>query len=265
MKILDLELHTTDLDATRLFYVRRLGLPLLSQSINHLTVLIGWTRLTFRLVDKPVAPYHLAINVPRESLEVVMYYFDLAYLPTQAPDKLIADFSDWRAQACYFYDSTGNLLEFIARTDLSLSNPNLTITDLFQGVSEIGIATEDVTYTAELLHHRFDVMQFTKSTPKPEFNALGDDNGLFILSKIGRKWLFSDTVAGLNYCRIKFTNTSGGPMQELYSYEVNRLPISRPVTGCIHRAQLSEGHTVCCGNVACKAMQTKNSLINSGL
>ncbi|MBD2700341.1 glyoxalase/bleomycin resistance/dioxygenase family protein [Spirosoma sp. BT702] len=231
MKILDIELHTTDLDATRLFYVRRLGLPMLSQSTNHLTVLIGWTRLTFRLVHHPVAPYHLAINVPRESLEVVMYYFDLAYLSTQAPGKTIADFTDWRAKACYFYDSTGNLLEFIARTDLSLDDPNLTFTDLFQGVSEVGMASEDVAYTAEQIHRRFGVMQFTKSQPQADFNAIGDDNGLFILSKVGRKWLFSDTSAGLNHCRIQFISKPGGAVQELYSYEVNRLPIGRTTAG----------------------------------
>ncbi len=225
MKILDLELYTTDLDKTRSFYVRQLGLPVLSRSVNHLTLLVGWTRLTFRLVDQPVAPYHFAINVPRGSLEVIMYYFELNYIDTQAPGKTIADFPDWRARACYFYDSVGNLLEFIARTDLNLEDPNLTFSDLFQGVSEIGLATEDVAHTTQQIQRKLQVQQFDKSTPLADFNALGDDNGLFIVSKAGRKWLFSDTPAGLNYCRVEFTN--GHNIQVLYSYEVNRLPIGK--------------------------------------
>ncbi|GAB2576790.1 VOC family protein [Spirosoma areae] len=235
MKILELDLYTANLETTRLFYVRRLGLPMLSHSPTHLTVLIGWTRLTFRLIDQPVAPYHLAINVPRGSLEVLMYYFDLDYLPTQpsgvdAPTKTIADFPNWRAKACYFQDAAGNLLEFIARTDLNLDDPNLTLTDLFQGVSEIGIATEDVTGTTDQIQRRFGVKQFAKTTPAPNFNALGDDNGLFILARVGRNWLFSNIPAGLNYCRVQFTNEANGEVQELYSYEINRLPIGKGYT-----------------------------------
>ena len=225
MKILDLELHTSNLDATRLFYVRRLGLPLLAHSATQLTVLIGYTRLTFRQVEGPVAPYHLAINVPRGSLDVLMYYYDLDYLPTQAPGKTIAYFPEWRAKACYFYDTTGNLLEFIARADLSLDDPNLTLPEMFQGVSEIGLTTQNVTHTTELIRRQFKVNQFDKTTPKADFNALGDDNGLFILAEVGRCWLFSDTAAGLNHVRVQFIHGEGGAIHELYSYEVNRLPI----------------------------------------
>ena len=224
MKLLELDLYTPDLEATRLFYVRQLGLPVLSHSASQLTVLIGWTRLTFLAVEQPVTPYHFAINVPRGSLEVLMHYFNFDYLDTQAPGKTIADFPGWRARSCYFYDAVGNLLEFIARTDLHLDDPNLTISDLFQGVSEIGLATEDVTHTTEQIQRRFGIPQFDKATPAVDFNALGDDNGLFILSRVGRNWLFSNCPAELNYCRARFTNGSGNAVQELYSYEVNRLP-----------------------------------------
>lgn len=239
MKLLNIKLYTHNLEATRLFYVGRLGLPLLSRSAAHLTVVIGWTHLTFRLVGQPVTPYHLAINVPRGSLEVAMYYFDFAYLDTQAPGKTIADFPDWRARSCYFYDNAGNLLEFIARTDLPLDDSNLTINALFQGVSELGLATEDVAHTTALLQRRFGIGQFTRTLPAPDFNALGDDNGLFVLSRVGRKWLFSDTPTGLSYWRVQFSNESAGQLShernpnpivhELYSYEVNRLPIGKDV------------------------------------
>ena len=228
MKIIELDLYTSDLEATKRFYVSRLCLPMVSQSTTHLTVLVGWTRLTFRLVHQPVAPYHLAINVPHDSLEVLMYYYDLDFLSTQAPGKTIADFPAWQARSCYFYDATGNLLEFIARTDLNLNDPNLTFPDLIQGISEVGVPTEDVPYTSRLIQQRFGVEQFSKSTLMSDFNALGTDTGLFILSKVGRNWLFTDTPAGLTYCRVRFTQGSDGTVHELYSYEVNRLPISMP-------------------------------------
>ncbi|QMW04998.1 VOC family protein [Spirosoma foliorum] len=225
MKILELDLYTNNLEAIRLFYVGRLGLPLLSRSVAHLTVLVGFTQLTFQLVDKPVAPYHVAINVPCDSLDVLMYYYDLDYLSTQEPGKTIAYFPDWRAKACYFYDPCGNLLEFIARTDLNLNDPNLTFSDLFQCVSEIGLPTQDVAYTAREIQRRFRVEQFCKTKPILDFNALGDDNGLFILAKLGRTWLFSNTQAGLTYCRVRFTTGADEAIHELYSFEVNQLPI----------------------------------------
>lgn len=235
MKILEIDLYTPDLEATRLFYVRQLGLPVLSRSASHLTILVGWTRLTFRQVALPVAPYHLAINVPRGSLEVVMYYFDLDFLATQSPCKTVADFPGWRARACYFYDSVGNLLEFIARTDLPLDDPNLTFNDLFQGVSEIGLATEDVAHTTLQLQQRFGLPQFSRTAPAPDFNAIGDDNGLFVVAQVGRKWLFSDTPAGLNYCRVRFTNGDDDAVQELHSYEINTRPIGKQDSADTHR------------------------------
>lgn len=228
MKILDLELYCNNLETIQRFYVRRLGLPMLSHSSAHLTVLVGHTRLTFRKIETVVAPYHMAINVPRGSLDVLMYYYDLDFLATQSPQQTIAYFPNWRAKACYFYDPAGNLLEFIARTDLNLDDPNLTLGDMFQGISEVGLATEDVPYTAEQLQRRFNVTQFSRTTSQPDFNALGDDNGLFILAKVGRPWLFTNTPAGLNYFRIQFMNRIDEEVQELYSYEVNRLPIGKP-------------------------------------
>ena len=229
MRIIELDLYTANLEATREFYTRRLGLSVVSRSDRHVTVQIGWTSLTFRLVDQPVAPYHLAINVPHCLLEEMMDYFGFDYLDTQAPNQPIADFADWRARACYFYESPGspetsNLLEFIARTDLPLDDPNLTLNEFFQGVSEIGIATEDVAYTTRLLKQRFGINQFSKTCPAPDFNAVGDHNGLFILARSGRNWLFSKTPAQLNYCSVRFTTGQNEPVQEVCSYQINQLP-----------------------------------------
>ncbi|GAB3511398.1 hypothetical protein GCM10027341_50820 [Spirosoma knui] len=225
MKFLAIDLYTNDPIGTRAFYTQRLGLPIVSESATHLTLQLGWTQLTFWAVSVPVAPYHLAINVPRGALEVCMYYFDFEYLDTQARGQTVAEFPNWNARAAYFYDNAGNLLEFIGRADLPLDDPNLTINDLFQGVSEIGIATEDVTLTTCQLAAQFGIEQFSKSAPKLDFNAVGNDDGLFILSRIGRKWLFSSVEAQLNYCRVVFLNEPTGQVHTLHSYEINRLPI----------------------------------------
>jgi catechol 2,3-dioxygenase-like lactoylglutathione lyase family enzyme len=224
MKFLAIDLYTNDPVRTRAFYTQQLGLPIVSESPSHLTLRIGWTHLTFWAVNVPVAPYHLAINVPRGALEVCMYYYGFDYLDTQATGQTVAEFPDWNARASYFYDNNGNLLEFIGRANLPLDDPNLTINDLFQGVSEVGIATEDVTLTTCRLAAQYGIEQFSRSVPKTDFNAVGNDDGLFILSRVGRKWLFSETEAQLNYCRVVFLNEPTGQVHTLHSYEVNRIP-----------------------------------------
>ncbi|QJW88317.1 VOC family protein [Spirosoma taeanense] len=229
MRFLDIELYTADPAGTRAFYTQQLGLPIVAESSDYLTLQVGWTRLTFRAVTESVAPYHLAINVPSGTLEVCMHWYQLDYIDTQAPGQTIAEFPSWRARSTYFYDNNGNLLEFIARNDLSLDSPNLTLGDLFQCISEIGIATECVSETARQLIQRFGIGPFAKSVQLPDFMAMGDDNGLLILSKVGRNWLFTDTPAALNYCRIKFERTPGCQLQTLLGYDINQMPIGYQV------------------------------------
>lgn len=230
MKILRLDLYTHDPARTRAFYTQRLRLPVVSESATHLTVQAGRTRLTFRAVAQPVAPYHLAFNVPTGSLERIQQVLGLTYLPTHIPGQNLAHFSDWRAWAGYFYDETGNLLEFIERYDLRPESETTTAQGFIECVSEIGIATEDVPYACRQLTRRYGVPLFGKATPRFDFAALGDDSGLFILAQVGRKWLFTETPAALNYCRVTFEARSGTEPQVVYGHEINALPLGSPGT-----------------------------------
>jgi len=241
MKFLDIELYTNDPAGTRCFYTRRLGLDIVAESADYLTLQLGWTRLTFRAVNGPVGPYHFAINIPASTLEVVMHCYQFDYLDTQAVGQTVAEFPNWHARACYFYDNNGNILEFIGRNDLYLDNPNLTIGDLFQGISEIGIVTESVPHTTRQLTQQFGIPQFVRSSPSPDFNAMGDENGLFILSRAGRNWLFTQTPAALTYCRVTFESEPGSQPQTVYSYEVNQMPV-----GFKHPLEANKQHSQNC-------------------
>lgn len=215
MKLLTIELDTPNLKGTQTFYTQQLGLPVVAESTNSFTLQVGWTQLTFRAVSKPVAPYHFAINVPAGMLELCMHWFAFDYLDTQACNQKIAEFRDWRARSAYFLDNNGNILEFITRHDLPPADSNMTDQDLFQGISEIGIVTPCVTSASRQLGEQFGVTPFYKSKPMPDFAAMGDDNGLFIISKVSRKWLFTDIPATLNNYQVTFQLTSGGPVQTL--------------------------------------------------
>ncbi|UFH53875.1 VOC family protein [Spirosoma sp. KNUC1025] len=219
MKLVTLELETTDPAGTRAFYTQHLGLSIVAESVDSLTLQVGWTQLTFRSTTKPVAPYHFAINVPSGMLEMCMHWFALDYIDTQARGQTIAEFGDWRARSAYFFDNNGNLLEFITRHDLACHEGNLTDCDFFQGISEIGIVTPCVIKTCRQLWERFGVKRFSKSKPMPDFAAFGDDNGLFIISKANRNWLFTTVPAALTNYRMTFE--LNGTLQSLASDELS--------------------------------------------
>lgn len=202
MKICQLELLCHDLAATRTFYVDTLQLPVVCELPGSLTVRAGWTDLIFVRTDTPVAPYHFAFNVATNSLETLIKSFLLPYLNT-AFGQRIATFTDWRARACYFRDAAGNLVEFIERRDALFGGAP---SQLFQGVSEIGLAVDDVTALTRYLVEEFALPQFSKMNPLPDFNAVGDDFGLFILARTGRKWLFTDVPAEAQPCKVLFTD-----------------------------------------------------------
>ncbi|WP_420149406.1 VOC family protein [Spirosoma sp.] len=223
MKLLTIELETANLTATREFYTRRLDLPIVDESADSLTLQVGWTQLIFRSVAYPVAPYHFAINVPSGMLEMCMYWFSLDYMDTQAQGQTIAEFPAWRARSAYFFDNNGNILEFIARHDLPSVDSNLTAEDLFQGISELGIVTPCVVKTTYQLSKHFGVKPFSKSKPMHDFAALGDDNGLFIVSKENRNWLFTNVPAAINNYHVTFEPEPGGAIQTLTRNELSPL------------------------------------------
>ncbi len=225
MHLLDVELYTSDRVATRFFYAHSLGLPLLTDTPDRLTFQVGWTRLTFRVVAHSPAPLHLAFNVPVGAVASCPALLPVRFLDTHAPGYSIAEFPGWQARARYFFDPNGNLLECIERRGADAATQGTGPENLFQCVSEVGIATEDVGFTTSQLARRFDLAPFIRSIPQPDFCAVGDDNGLFILSQVGRPWLFTDVPTAPAYVRVGFLSDWRGTRHEVGSYELHALPV----------------------------------------
>lgn len=203
MKITRLELATTNLPALQAFYTHQLRLPLVASSPFATTFQVGWSELVFKQVKGPVHPYHFAFNIPLYTLEQCSIWYDLPYLDTGLPGQRIAHFPDWKARASYFVDPSGNIVEFIERYDAGYAD------GFFQGISEIGVATDDVAgYTARL-NEKFGLQTFAKSRPTTDFNAVGDDYGLLILAQTNRPWLFTNVPALASPYQLEFTTQNG--------------------------------------------------------
>ena len=145
MNLDHIEILSHDLNATKRFYEQALGLTIVSQDAESLTIKIGSSLLTFKDgTAKPKAVYHLAFNIPQNKLsEAIEWSENRIELIKQEEAVLIANFESWNANAVYFYDNNGNLLEFIARKDLDNAKTEAFSSNQLLNISEIGIVTDN--------------------------------------------------------------------------------------------------------------------------
>lgn len=118
----------------------------------------------------------------------------------------IADFRNWNAHAFYFHDNQNNILEFIAHHDLPTDSDQPFTTSSIIGVCEIGIPSEDVTEACKTIKEKFEVPYFAKGPRLPDFSVMGDEKGLFIVTKIGRGWLPTQQSAARHSSEVVFWN-----------------------------------------------------------
>lgn len=197
MKIAHLTLKTHTLDALREFYVDHLGLSLLEETDDSFTLDAGESRLTFEADDEEDAyRYHFAFNIPyNQMMDAELWLTPRVSLivPEGAQDPWV-EHTAWQAEALYFADPAGNVVEFIGRQRLSDDTAIPFSAQSIQSISEIGLAVADV--ERELAALRFvaelDLPDF--GTGSSEFQSVGDDDGLLIVVQTGRIWFPTQDV-----------------------------------------------------------------------
>ena len=127
MTLHDMTIDTNNLEAAHLFYVRLLGLPVLSHSDTHLRLLISNTRLTFQRVNNVSTPRQVTINVLLDSLPVFMEGYAMHHLVAQTPQTKNSPRPEGSLSRSQFYDPMGNFIELIPHGHLAIQHtiPNL--------------------------------------------------------------------------------------------------------------------------------------------
>jgi catechol-2,3-dioxygenase len=197
MKIVDVCLVTHCLASQHDFYARVLGFPVLSAHHDTLTLGVGDARLTFARREQEGegerdgerdGSYHVAFTIPTNQFaEAKAWLVQRVPLITDAAGTDVFFFSKWNAHALYFADPAGNVMELIARHTL----PNATDRPFdalnILTISEIGLATENVQETTEVLRATLGVTPHHIQGSET-FTALGDDHGLLIVVDQKRDW-----------------------------------------------------------------------------
>jgi len=161
------------------FYGGELGLPL-----DAGTIVIGETRLRFD-VEEGGAFYHFALLVPGDRFAAALEW-------AQARAELLGDvfeFENWDAEAFYFHDPAGSIVELIAHHGLeenSRSGP-FTAAELV-GFSELGIVGDRKLRLRELEAAGLELWSGTVDEPD-RLAFVGEKGRTLILAPPGRGWL----------------------------------------------------------------------------
>lgn len=188
-----LTLHSSEPERLLSFYRDRLGFGISDSSARHFTLRAGHSRLTFRASERP-AYYHFAFNIPGNQIREAQAWLEQRTALLRDGATTIIDFSNWNAEAVYFADPTGNIVEFIARRDLSLNSSAPFDISAIEGVSEIGLPVKDVGKSFRRLQRATGIERYWGDDT--HFCAAGDAHGLFIIvDRDSKTWYPTDRPA----------------------------------------------------------------------
>jgi catechol 2,3-dioxygenase-like lactoylglutathione lyase family enzyme len=207
MKLEHILIQTNNISETTAFYKDILELPIIEKTSQSVTIKAGNSVLKF--IENPDfnSIYHFAFNISENKLEEAIEWcknkIDLIIIEDK---RIIANFETWNANAVYFYDNNGNLLEFIARHDLDNLQIKQFSSKSILNISEIGIVDENPLDLGEELIENHDLAFFTKNFNSDNFAAIGDDEGLLIIVKPYRNWYPTQTPSKSNKTEIRLEN-----------------------------------------------------------
>lgn len=162
--------------------------------VQQCTVRFGETRVSF--VPTVVSyTYHFALAVPTNAIPAVVRWCSEHQIQLIAEDgaEPIQHFLEWGMDAIYFFDGVGNIVEFIGLSDRE--KPLIESFDLsmVQGISEIGLVTDDVVGTVERIKEQWGLPSFHSYSET--FHAVGTDEGRIIVVQSGREWFPKTGIA----------------------------------------------------------------------
>lgn len=210
MQINRVIVQTSALKELTAFYKTVVGLSTDSKNENEISIMIGSTELVFKQVSAADPFYHFAINIPankiNEAKDWLSSRVELIWMADYKSD--IADFVNWQAKSVYFFDPAGNIVELIARFDLDNKTDQLFSSEQFLSVSEMGLVIKSDEFDRGLtnLLERYQLSYFAKQPPLPQFRAIGDDEGLFIVVPENRNWYPTTKPSGIFPMEIHFRN-----------------------------------------------------------
>lgn len=136
--------------------------------------------------------FHVALLVPGDRFTAAYRWAAgaLDLLPDRTTGDVIFDFPDWDAQAVYFHDPAGNIMELIAHRGLAHNDK----TGAFHpselaGISEVGLVG-DPAHLARAIRSHLGLEVWDGGVDRPGGLAfVGERGRTLILGRMGRGWM----------------------------------------------------------------------------
>lgn len=189
MKIQELILLTSSISETEKFYYQKMGFEKLLETDTSVSFAVGTSKLIFELTKGYQNPkYHFAFNIPINKLEEAITWVLQRTSLITADDSFVTDFKNWQAKAIYFFDNNRNILEFICRKELNNLIDQPFSVEAILNINEIGLVADEPLLIAREIIGNAKTDYFAKGPKREDFVAVGNDNGLFVISNPNREW-----------------------------------------------------------------------------
>ncbi|WP_445722082.1 VOC family protein [Flavobacterium sp.] len=196
MKIQELTLLTNNLIETKKFYENTIGFQKIIETETSISFAVGTSKLIFELTEENNNPkYHFAFNIPTNMLNDAIDWILKRTSLIETENTFITDFENWKAKAIYFFDNNRNILEFICRTDLNNQTDKPFSVETILNINEIGLVIDQPLQIGKEIIEKTKTEYFSKGPKREDFVAIGNDNGLFVISNPNRKWFPTQEMA----------------------------------------------------------------------
>jgi catechol-2,3-dioxygenase len=196
MHIQQVTFNSPNINAQKQFFGQVLGFPIKLETENILTIQAGTSLLTF-VQDADHAPYHYAFDIPQNQFaQARQWLAERVSLLADFEGGVEFHFVDWNAHAMYFSDADGNIAEFIARHNLDTTRLMPFNSQSIIRISEVGLVTPHVIETVAVLKQQLGIKSW-RGSGSETFTAVGDEEGLLIVVRVGRPWLSTNIASAI--------------------------------------------------------------------
>jgi hypothetical protein len=175
------------LPALAAFYGERLGL-----AHDGAAFVLGETTLEFVAAPEGEPFYHFALLVPGDRFQEVLAWARerVELLSWPDADEVVFEFDFWDAQACYFLDPAGNIVELVAHRSTAHNGQQGHFSGHeLVGLSELGLVGDQPTM-ATALREQLGLDVWDGSVEEPRGLAfVGEKARTLILAPPGRGWM----------------------------------------------------------------------------
>ncbi|MFS0821929.1 VOC family protein [Bacillus sp. 1P02SD] len=203
-------LQTDRINEMKRFYVDRFGFSILKEDTNSFRIAVGSSELEFTSENVKGNPfYHFAFNIPSNQFHDAKLWVKERVELNVEDGEDEAYFSFFSANALYFYDPAGNIVEFISRKTSGERTKPFSVENVLN-ISEIGLTVDDAVSVGNRLIEIGIHERNNESLSQTSLNFMGEKTmGIYIiLNQPGRRWIFSDKISTVYPIEIRTNDDS---------------------------------------------------------